>query len=379
MDDLYTLITVKLEKLYGSFDADKKRFKKSSNSKIARDLGYSDAQFSRLINGTATPGEYERTLQNVNRILKIKEFEENTQEGNSPEIHSTRKKNWIIGALLILLLTASTLLILNLTASKSNVDDYPRDYTLRWAFETEFVNPYTKLEELPADCNFPCYKLQGEWELNEKYNIPLYIESDGFHYQATSVKLYTRCAINIEPDGRLLEGYEYQMHEIWYDKTESDISTFMNNNDLGNGEETYYETLDFNKDNRFVKVATVHTLFRNRFTIGDSISRDGQVIGRDLEQVPQDILKEKLSEEKISFVNKKLNLIARNGLEDFSRPITCTKSPLPGSNFHEIKEGDLMKFTCELTTNGVPTVYTKAFKLTRQFIKSTCRQSPNKQ
>tara|TARA_R110002051_G_C8560533_1_gene474099 strand:- start:387 stop:773 length:387 start_codon:yes stop_codon:yes gene_type:complete len=128
-----------------------------------------------------------------------------------------------------------------------------------------------------------------------------------------------------------------------------------------------------------VKVATVHTLFRNRFTIGDSISRDGQVIGRDLEQVPQDILKEKLSEEKISFVNKKLNLIARNGLEDFSRPITCTKSPLPGSNFHEIKEGDLMKFTCELTTNGVPTVYTKAFKLTRQFIKSTCRQSPNKQ
>ncbi|PTB96973.1 hypothetical protein C9994_04965 [Marivirga lumbricoides] len=379
MDDLYKRITEKLEKLYGPFDADKKRFKKSNNSKIARDLGYSDAQFSRLINGTATPGEYERTLQNVDRILKIKEFEENTQESNSPQFYIIKKKNWIIGTLLFLLLTSSTLLILNLTAKKTNVEDYSRDYTLRWAFETEFVNPYTKLEELPADCNFPCYKLQGQWELNKKYKIPLYIETDGFHYQATSVKMYTRCAINIESDGRLLEGYEYQMHEIWYDKTELDISTFMNNKEGDDGEESNYEALDFTKDSRFVKVATVHTLFRNRFTIGDSITRDGQVIGRDLVYVAQDILKNKLSEEKVNFINKKLNLIARKGLEDFSRPINCLQSPLPGSDFHEVKEGDLMTFTCKLTTNRVPTLYTKAFKFTRQFIKSSCRQSSDKE
>jgi len=375
MDDLYTLITEKLEKLYGTFDADKKRFKKSSNSKIARELGYSDAQFSRLINGTATRGEYERTLQNVDRVLKIKEFEENTPESNSPQFHIIRKKNWLIGTLLLLLLTSSTLLILNITNEKANVENCPRDYTLRWAFETEFVNPYTKLEELPADCNFPCYKLQGKWELNKKYKIPLYIETDGFHYQANSVEMYTRCATSIEPNGRLLEGYEYQMHEIWYDTTESNISTFMNNEDISSDEVTNYETLDFNKDSRFVKVAIVHTLFRNRFAIGDSISRDGRVIGRDLAPVSQDILKDKLSEEQVSFINKKLNIIARNGLEDFSRPISCAQSSLPGSDFHEVKEGDLMKFTCELTTNRVPTVYTKAFKLTRQFIKSTCRTS----
>ena len=57
MEELYARITEKLEKLYGTFESDKKRFKNSSNSKIARDLGYSDAQFSRLINGTSTPGE----------------------------------------------------------------------------------------------------------------------------------------------------------------------------------------------------------------------------------------------------------------------------------------------------------------------------------
>ena len=375
MEELYARITEKLEKLYGTFESDKKRFKNSSNSKIARDLGYSDAQFSRLINGTATPGEYERTLQNVDRVLKIKELEKNATTSNLPKPETSRKKNWLIGILAALLLISLTLLILDLQATKTNVEDYPRDYTLRWAFETEFVNPYTKLEELPADCNFPCYKLQGQWELNKKYKIPLYIETDGFHYQATSVKMYTRCAINIEPDGSLLEGYEYQKHEIWYDMTESNISTFMNNNDVKNGESSNYETLDFNKDSRFVKVATVHTLFRNRFTIGDSISRDGQVIGRDLVPVPQDILKDKLSEEKVIFINKKLNLIARNGLEDFSRPINCAESPLPGIDFHDVKEGDLMKFTCKLTTNRVPSVYTKAFKLTLQFIKSTCRQS----
>jgi len=187
--------------------------------------------------------------------------------------------------------------------------------------------------------------------------------------------MYTRCATSIEPDGSLLEGYEYQMHEIWYDKTESNISTFMNNKEAANGGGTNYETLDFNKDSRFVKVAIVHTLFSNRFTIGDSISRDGQVIGRDLVYVAQDILKDKLSEEKVSFINKKLNLIAVNGLEDFSRPVSCEQSSLPGSDFHELKEGDLMTFTCKLTTNRFPTVYTKAFKLTRQFIKSTCRPS----
>ena len=375
MEELYTRITEKLEKLYGTFDADKKRFKKSSNSKIARELGYSDAQFSRLINGTATPGEYERTLQNIDRVLKIKELEKNAAQSHVPQSQATRTKNWLIAILATLLVIVVAVLLLDFTAQQTKIEEYPRDYTLKWAFETEFVNPYTKLEELPADCDFPCYKLQGQWELDKKYKIPLYIETDGFHYQATSVKMYTRCAINIEPDGRLLEGYEYQMHEIWYDTTESNITTFMNHKDADSADYSNYETLDFNKDNRFVKVAIVHTLFRNRFTIGDSISRNGQVIGRDLVYVPEELLKDKLSAEKVNFINKKLNRIARKGLEDFSRPISCAQSAMPENDFHKVKEGDLMKFTCKLTTNGVPTVYTKAFKLTRQFIKSTCRPS----
>jgi|TARA_R100000027_G_C2196688_1_gene78621 uncharacterized protein YceH (UPF0502 family) len=40
-------------------------------SEFARELGYSDAQFSRLINGAATEGEYQRANQNLNRLQLI--------------------------------------------------------------------------------------------------------------------------------------------------------------------------------------------------------------------------------------------------------------------------------------------------------------------
>ena len=127
MNDIYTLITEKLEKLYGTFDAEKKRFKKSSNSNIARELGYSDAQFSRLINGTATPGEYERTLQNIDRVLKIKEFEENTPDRTESQNHNVKKRNWLIGILLFLLLAISTVLVIILSNKNTEVEEFPRD------------------------------------------------------------------------------------------------------------------------------------------------------------------------------------------------------------------------------------------------------------
>ena len=123
MEELYARITEKLEKLYGTFESDKKRFKNSSNSKIARDLGYSDAQFSRLINGTATPGEYERTLQNVDRVLKIKELEKNATTSNLPKPETSRKKNWLIGILAALLLISLTLLILDLQGYCLEIDN----------------------------------------------------------------------------------------------------------------------------------------------------------------------------------------------------------------------------------------------------------------
>ena len=69
-------LIARLEQLYGTLNKEEKRFEKASNSIIARDLGYSDAQFSRLINGHATEGEYQRANQNAERILKLISYEE---------------------------------------------------------------------------------------------------------------------------------------------------------------------------------------------------------------------------------------------------------------------------------------------------------------
>jgi hypothetical protein len=69
MKDSYINFVNKLKKLYGAFDERLKKFEKAPNSEISRDLGYSDAQFSRLINESATEGEYSRANQNAERIL----------------------------------------------------------------------------------------------------------------------------------------------------------------------------------------------------------------------------------------------------------------------------------------------------------------------
>ena len=64
----------KLERHYGKYDPNTNKFESTSNSKIARDLFYSDSQFSRLINNTASEGELTRALRNVQRLLDVNEL-----------------------------------------------------------------------------------------------------------------------------------------------------------------------------------------------------------------------------------------------------------------------------------------------------------------
>ena len=68
-EQLYTDFIANLERIYGRFSDKQKKFKKASNSQIARDLCYSDSQFSRLINKSASNGEYERAIRNTKRAI----------------------------------------------------------------------------------------------------------------------------------------------------------------------------------------------------------------------------------------------------------------------------------------------------------------------
>lgn len=375
MKELYSDFVQKLKKLFGKFDEDQKRFNKSSNSEIARELGYSDAQFSRLINQSATEGEYHRAIQNVDRILRVNELESELGKGNHPIRSWKSRLLWpgVIAALLVTAL-ASWYLSRNLSQEQSaQFHASDRDYTLRWAFETSFINPYTKLDELPDDCQFPCYKYQGKWELKKGYKIPFFRERNGFHYWAKEVNMYARCMPG-EVSGNIFEGYEYQKHEIWYDKRELPIDSFLFK---GNQLKEFYQDLDFSQHDQFVKVATVHTFFRNEFELrGDLIFRSGQVIGRDLEFVSTALLNEQFQDKDIiSDLETQLNRIASSRLEDFSRPISCLPADTPNTDFHQISDGDEMSFSCQLTTSRVAMNYTKTFLLTNQYIKNSCRVS----
>ncbi len=371
MTEFYSIFIGKLKLLYGKYDEEKKRFEKISNSEAARDLGYSDAQFSRLIHHSATQKEYQRSIQNIDRILKIRRYEARVERDKKKTIGDwQRKPLWFILTILFFIIAMygiffkPTLSNTTITSSTPN-----RDYTLKWAFENSFVTPYIKLNQLPKNGYYPTYKYQGKWELKQPYKLPIFREKNGFHYLATNVIMY---AYSISP--YILKAYEYQHHEIWYDKLHRPIDSFLSNQyQLKKS----YEHLSFKADSNFVKVAVVHTLLQDQFRIdSNKIYRRGKVIGRDLQFVPTKVLQNSsLNNQEIEDLQNSLNEISRNVLEDFSQPISCMPAKVPNSDFNKIKDGDTMSFTCQLTTHRYPLYYTKTFYLKNQFIQTTYKPS----
>lgn len=377
MTELYHKFVSNLKKRFGKYDEEHNRFQKTSNSEIARELGYSDAQFSRLINGSATEGEYQRANQNLARIIHIDKLEEELSKLKEGKIHWLHKPIWLyaaIGLIAIFLVLILSNIIYEEPVSENDISSTNRDATLKWAFETSFVNPYVSLDELPEDCNYPCYKYQGKWVLDENYKIPFFREQNGYHYLATEVNMYARCTSEASNSGNEFEGYEYQRHEIWYDKRELPIDSFLlSNNKLNKS----YKELVFSKDPNFIKIAVVHTFFRNIFNLeNNEIDRSGKVIGRDIEVIKEDQLVEALGDRsEVDNIKRDINRISNIRLEDFSKPISCDNSPTPDDDFNMVKDGDLMTFACQLTTNRVAFDYVKKYRLEDQYIKNTCRSS----
>ncbi|MEQ8239258.1 MAG: hypothetical protein RIA69_08585 [Cyclobacteriaceae bacterium] len=368
MTELYQELVKKLSQLFGRFDSDKQRFQDATNSKISRELGYSDSQFSRLIHGTATEGEYQRALMNVDRILKLEKLE---KELNSISPGSSVKsKKWIVPSVFIVCTMLVVIFFLNRNTAPIK-PEIPRDHTLRWTFESSFINPYIKLDDLPPDCNYPCYKYQGKWKLDKAYKLPIFLERNGYHYLATEVDMYARCLMEKSDKGDIVEGYEYQRHEIWYDRREWPMDSFLTSDKIRN---SYYQNLDFNATGDFVKLANIHTFFRSEFGLTDSvIHRSGKVIGRDLELLSKDILLSYFgNEEKVEEVEKEVEKIMRNRIRDFSVPITCMDAPLIDKDVAQIQDGDIMSFRCALTTSRMTIDYVKTYQLTDQYIKNDC-------
>lgn len=371
----HQIFTSNLESIYGQFDLVKNKFEATSNSKIARDLCYSDSQFSRLINNSASDGEFKRALHNVNRLLNEKRLQKS--EG-STKATITRNSKLFLPYLAIGLITILMGGIAYLYFNKSETTEVLAErspyYMLEWSFENKYIKPYVKLKELPADCNYPCYKYQGKWTLKNQYKIPFFRERNGFHYVAKEAIMYARCLEESSIDGTAFEGYEYQHHEIWYDKRELSIDSFLTGTNKTKIKESYNKS-DLAEDDNFVKLADVHTFFRNEFAI-DSIvvNRNGKTIGRNIEFLKNDQLVKTLGSLKlVNELKSEVNSIAKNLLEDFSKPINCKPAKVPRTDFNYVDEGDELAFKCQFSTGRFLVDYEKVFVLDDQYINNMCR------
>ncbi len=372
MENLYQEFISRLKQLYGTFNEVHKKFEKAPNSEISRDLGYSDAQFSRLIHGNATEGEYQRANQNAERILKLIAYEEKFAKGTlnpkSGQIPLMRKAIFFITGMI----AGGLILYLSLFTFKEEVLQKSRYDMLRWTFESNFIKPYKGLRELPADCNYECYKYQGRWELKNEYKLPFLRESSGFHYLAKSVTSYIRCAPEKNLEGKRMQGYEYQEHEIWYDILERPISMFIQED----GEPlSSYEKLIFSESDEFVKIGTIHSYYTNDFDIDTTfIYRHGQDVGRDIEFVTDEELAESISDRLLfEKIKREMVQIVQDPLKDFSRPSQCEPAVKTRADFHTVSNGDEMAFHCKMSTAGRFTInYTKTYVLKDQFIKDRC-------
>ncbi|WP_224485389.1 hypothetical protein [Robertkochia aurantiaca] len=367
-----------LEHLYGSFDKEKNKFESTSNSKIARDLFYSDSQFSRLINGTASEGEFKRAIRNVERSLELRNYK--SAEGPAPAVQ-TKTGQPVFLWILTFLFAAATMYLAYVYFSAENTSTVEvaetdtRYEMLQWSYENKYINPYVKLRELPDDCYYPCYKYQGRWSLKKQYKIPFFRERNGFHYVAREATMYSNCLVaDRNEEGEAFEGYEYQKHEIWYDKREMPIDSFLVT--AGSTKiRPEYTNAELEEDDNFVKIAYVHTFFRGEYTIDSSgVHRSGKVIGRDIEFVPEETLQASLSsEELMGELIDEVNAIAQNRLEDFSKPISCNPAKLPREDFHQISEGDELNFSCQFSTGRFLVDYNKSYELDYQYITNVCR------
>ena len=80
MDKQVALFVSNLEKKYGQWNRSKALFGSTPYGEIARNLSISNSQFSKLLYGTGTDGMYERTLDNINRLIEREALESAYEE-----------------------------------------------------------------------------------------------------------------------------------------------------------------------------------------------------------------------------------------------------------------------------------------------------------
>lgn len=296
-----------LEEKYGPWNKSTSKFGATSFGVISQDLSISASQFTKLIYGTATEGMYQRSIENINRLLLRESIRQELTvtlaEKEELEAALHKKQQQLTGnrkKLLLYLIAAlftGALIAYLLLPRLSNFEElivagnHPLSIYFDQDFNANFNSPYLDIAEVQDFC--PCSAYEGEWVLSNQYKLPLPgSRRPGLYYLAKSADVRMKCSrydTTGMGQGYVLSGYEYLINEIWLDTKMTPLSpTYFNQEALSFTPE--FEALQFEGNPQFKKVATIHSFFTDKFEIyQDSIVRKGEPCGRYASDIDQEL------------------------------------------------------------------------------------------
>jgi hypothetical protein len=296
-----------LEEKYGPWNKSTSKFGATAFGVISQDLSISASQFTKLIYGTATEGMYQRSIENINRLLlresirqeltvTLAEKEELETALHKKQQQLTGNRRKLLLYLIAALFTGGLIAYL-LLPRLSNFEElivagnHPLSIYFDQDFNANFNSPYLDIAEVQDFC--PCSAYEGEWVLSNQYKLPLPgSRRPGLYYLAKSADVRMKCSRYDTTglgQGYVLSGYEYLINEIWLDTKMTPLSpTYFNQEALSFTPE--FEALQFEGNPQFKKVATIHSFFTDKFEIyQDSIVRKGEPCGRYASDVDQEL------------------------------------------------------------------------------------------
>ena len=369
MEKQVALFIISLEKKYGSWKRSKALFGSTPYGKIASDLSISNSQFSKLLYGTATLGMYERTFENINRLVEMQNIVsayEKNKKSLSKSITNSNNKILIFSLVFFFLGIAFSyhFKLINSRSIKLLYSEHPLEEYFYPLSEKYFDSPFLNSSDILDNCS--CAGFEGRWALHESFKLPLPgSKKPGLYYLGKYGDLILRCSNifgNHINKGNALIGYEHLKSEIWIDTQEENIVPKYFNPELKKFT-NQFEELTFENNKRFQKIADLSGFNVNMFEIiGDSIIRRAELSGRISFDVNDQLAQE---------YDVDIAYITKNVLGDLIKS-QCETIFNPYCDPNKLSEGSQLSYNCEYKIGednlglkgGYP--YTKTFSLKSQ-------------
>ena len=369
MENEVALFISSLEKKYGPWKRSKALFGDTSYGKIASDLSISNSQFSKLLYGTGTKGMYERTFENINRLVERQAIESEYKKikKNLSKSGTNNKRKILLFSIIFFFLGIIFSYYFKLIDSsniKSPYKNHPLEEYFYPSSTKYFDSPFLNNSDVLDNC--PCAGFEGRWSLYDTFKLPLPgSKKPGLYYQGKSSDLILRCSNIFDShinQGSALIGYEHLKSEIWIDTQEENLVPKYFNSDLKIFTNQFGE-LTFENDKRFLKIANLSGFNVNMFEInGDSITRRAELSGRLSLDVNDELAKK---------YDIDVAYITKNILGDLTKT-QCETIYNPYCDPNKLSDGSQLSYNCVYTigeenlglSGGYP--YTKTFSLKSQ-------------